>query len=204
MSVATAAARESTTHWTVGEMTTVLRDLYSSKGALAVLQIFGLDRVLAEQDDPELWAAALVRHWPDPRDPEMDPTTLRFGLGRQVPDENVGGIVLGRSGLEQLEVWCFERVDAQRLRAVACAERPSISFGMMLMSGGALDPDAAQVSLVSDYLDISRPSQGQDRALVHAGTSVPLSAGTGETRHWERAEEGIWVETEEVFSRWLA
>jgi hypothetical protein len=34
--------------------------------------------------------------------------------------------------------------------------------------------------------------------------SIPPNAGSGETRHWEKIEDGSWVETEEVFSQWLA
>jgi hypothetical protein len=133
----------------------------------------------------------------------MEPATLHFGLGRLVPDGQVEGVLLGRSGLEQLETWCFERVSDRHLRPVECPERAPTSFGLMLMGGGTPGLDTLQASLVSDYLDVSRPSFGQARALVHAGTSAPIAAGTGETRYWERAEDGTWVETDEVFARWL-
>jgi len=180
-------------------MTDIRQDLLATGGAIAVLRLYGLDRVLTEQDDPALWAAVLVRHWPAPGSPDMDPAALRFGVGGIPADEARAS---PRSGLEKIETWCFERVDADHLRVVPCAERPQVSFMFALAMGASTeDPELLRGRM---YLDVSRPSRGEERALVHAGVSAPPNAGTGETRRWRVGDTGNWTETAETVSRWLA
>jgi hypothetical protein len=60
------------------------------------------------------------------------------------------------------------------------------------------------VAWVQDVLEVSRPSLGERTALVYAGMSAPVNAGSGETRLWDRAADGKWSETGEIVSRWLA
>lgn len=176
------------------------------EAALAVLRRYGLDAILTDHDDPALWAAAVARHWPAPDDPNLDAAALRFAIGRLPP---AGGDEAGastRSGMETEDVWCFERVDAGHLRAVPCDDGPQVSFMFALAmasigDGSALDDP--QVYRGRLYLDLSRPSRHEARALVHAGTSAPGNAGIGETRVWCVDESGTWVETDEVVARWL-
>ena len=161
-------------------MTETLELLLEREGADAVLQRFGLERLLTEHDDPALWAAALARHWTDPGSPGSHPDTLRFGIGRVVPDDAHEPGQLARSGMEQLETWCFERVDEQRLRAVECRQEVGFSF-MGAIALGQTDVLADPgLSVVKQYLDIARPSVAAERALVHAGMSMPPNAGSGE------------------------
>jgi hypothetical protein len=174
--------------------------------ARARLARYGLDDLLTAQDDPVFWAAAVAQHWPPPESADLHPAELRFGLGR-LPAGGAGEAVAStRSGLEVDEEWCFERVDAERLRAVPCQEhpQPSFLFAVAMASSGegaALnDPAIYQGRL---YLDLSRPSRGQARALVHAGTSALGTAGRGETHVWAVDEEGRWEDTGEVVARWL-
>jgi hypothetical protein len=184
-------------------MSDALRVLYKREGTMGVLRAFGLHRMLSEEDDPALWAAALIRHWHAPIEPDLDPACLRFTVSRPVSGKAALEFKLGRSGMLELEVWCFERVEHDRLRVVQCPERPSLSFMGMLMSSspGA----AAQMgSWVQDLLEVSRPSLGERAALVHAGMSAPVTAGSGETRLWARAADGTWFETDEVVAHWLA
>ena len=179
-------------------MTDIRQDLLATGGAIAVLRLYGLDRVLTEQDDPALWAAVLVRHWPAPGSPDMDPAALRFGIGKIPPDQAHAS---PRSELQEIETWCFERVDASRLRVTQCADHPQVSFMFALaMGASADDPDLYRGRM---YLDVSRPSQGQEQALVHWGISAPPNAGTGETRYWRIDDRGAWQETQEILSRWL-
>ena len=185
-------------------MSDTLGELLVQQGAGAVLRAFGLDEVLSEADDAQLWACAVARHWPAPGDPEMDPAALRFGIGQVVPGPEGAEAQGTKSGMASLAVWCFQRAGAGRLQAVACQERHSMGLMGMLISGNAAAIGDPGVSLVRDYLDLSRPSSGQDRALVHAGTSLPVNAGRGETCYWARQADGRWVETGEVFARWLA
>ena len=184
-------------------MSEALEVLYRSDGAMGVLRAFGLNRVLTEQDDPALWAAALVRHWHAPDEPELQPAALRFGVSRPVPNREIGAVKLGRGGMQELEVWCFERVETGRLRPVACEDQPGPSFMGALM-GGSLAAVAQVGAWVQDILEVSRPSLGVSAALVHAGMSAPLNAGSGETRLWIRAADGTWTETDEVVSQWLS
>lgn len=170
---------------------------------MGVLRAFGLNRLLTDQDDAALWAAALVRHWHAPHEPELHLDGLRFGVGRTVPASLAGEVNPGRSGMQGLELWCFERVEARRLRPMACPQQPALSFMGALMSGGP--GAAAQIgSLVQDILEVSRPSLGESAALVYVGMSAPVNAGSGETRQWVRSAGGTWIETDEIVSRWLA
>ena len=185
-------------------MSSVLDSLYEREGAAGVLSAFGLDRILTDQDDPEFWAAALRRHWHAPAESEMQPDALRFGVGRPVPDDDARDVRVSRSGMEALEEWCFERFEADRLRVVECQDQVTPSFMGMLMGSGSLAAAGDAGSWVRDYLEVSRPSLGESRVLVHAGMSAPVGVGSGETRAWVRADDGGWVETEEVLARWLA
>jgi hypothetical protein len=174
--------------------------------ALALLRQYGLDPILTDQDDPALWAAVLARHWPAPDDPDLNAAVLRFGIGRLPPAGGADAGASTRSGMEMEEVWCVERVDAAHLRAVPCNDRPQVGFMAAMVMASAGDGSALDDPRVYRgrlYLDLSRPSRGEERALVHAGTSAPGNAGTGETRLWHVDEGGTWVETEEVVARWL-
>jgi len=185
-------------------MSEAMKALYKREGAMGLLLAFGLHRILTDQDDPELWAAALIRHWHAPGEAEMQPGALRFGVGGPMVDDDARDADVSRSGMEALEGWCFERVEADRLRVVECQEQPAPSFMGVLMSGDTLAATGNTDSWVKDYLEVSRPSLGQTRGLVHAGMSAPLGAGSGETRAWVRADGGTWIETDEVLARWLA
>jgi len=185
-------------------MSSALDSLYEREGAAGILRAFGLDRILNDQDDPELWAAVLMRHWHAPGDAELQPSALRFGVGGPMPDDDARGARVSRSGMEALEEWCFERFEADRLRVVECQVQSAPSFMSMLMGSGSLAAAGDAGSWVREYLEVSRPSLGESRGLVHAGMSAPLGAGSGETRAWVRADDGRWVETEEVLARWLA
>lgn len=184
-------------------MSDALKVLYKREGTMGVLRAFGLHRMLTDEDDPALWAAVLIRHWHAPAEPDLDPACLRFTVSRPVSAKAAHEFKLGRSGMLELEVWCFERVEHDRLRVVHCPEPPSLSFMGMLMN---ISPGAAAQmgSWVQDLLEVSRPSLGERAALVHAGMSAPVNAGSGETRLWARAADGTWFETEEVVARWLA
>ena len=174
------------------------QDLLATRGAMAVLRLYGLDRILTAQDDPALWGTILTQHWPAPGSPDMDPAALRFGIGKIPPDEAHAS---PRSGLEEIETWCFERVDTGHLRVVQCEDRPQTSFMFALVTDTSTsDPDLYRGRM---YLDVSRPSQGEERALVHWGISTPPNAGTGETRYWQVNDKGTWEETTETVSRWL-
>ena len=184
-------------------MSAELQELLEKKGTLAVLRVFGLEQVLTDQDDPGLWASVLAQYWPAPWEPDIVPATLRFRISRII-SAGEESVQADRSGMVQIEEWCFERIDGDRLQVVECEDGPKLSFMATMASGNLSAINDPQASWVRDYLDISRPSDNHKKALVHKGMSIPPNAGSGETRYWEKIKDGSWVETEEVFSHWLA
>ncbi len=149
------------------------------------LQLYGLEEALTDQDDPRLWAAALVKHWPAPDDPNLDVSRLSFGIGRR-PGGSAGPAVHGPSGIVIIEVWGFQRADAEHLRAVRS------------------DRETRSSSYPEHILEISRPSAGSRTAFVHAGGHPAPLVGYGETKVWIQQDDGSWVETDEVVSSWIS
>lgn len=69
------------------------------KGELAsrrYLQAWGLDEVLTEKDDPELWATVLARYWPAPDKRRLNVGGLLFAVGKMENPQN-------KSPLEEFE-----------------------------------------------------------------------------------------------------
>jgi len=153
----------------------------------SILYTYGLAQVLTHQDDPQLWAAALSKYWPAPEAPiinmwgytlEWNVSSLRFGIGRPKHSSTVE--------IEVAEAWCFERTDATHLQVKKCQENKPVDFDNPWY-----------------YLDVTRPSKGQNQALVHFGNSHGGLAGHGITYQWKRQEDGVWVE-EKAISEWLS
>ena len=178
--------------------------LYDQFGAQKVLEIFGLDKVISTTDDPELWAAAIQKHWSAPNEPGALPESLRFGIGKKAfsKDGATEEVLATQSGMEQVETWCFKRMSETQLEVTDCPAA-SLSFMSMLITGSTSAIDSGVVSLTKEYLDVERPSCGKSKVLVHAGFSAPPSAGSGETRYWIKNADGKWVESEETYSRWI-
>jgi hypothetical protein len=183
-------------------MTDRLSEILIDKGASWVLHIFGLDKILTDQDDPWLWAAVLVHHWPAPWDPEMNPATLRFGIGGIV-DKSVQDELSSRSGMEPIEEWCFDSMNTNRLTVKLCSTTPTLSFMTLLASVNLNSQSDLYTSMVRNYLEISRPSNKIGKALVHKGFTSPPNVGAGQTRYWIPKEDGSWIETDDIYSQWL-
>ena len=187
----------------------------SAEQAMAALEAYGLTVLLMEQDDPVFWAAAVEKHWPRPDAPDILPAALRFETGRIVGEGEPPAS--NRSGMADVEEWCFASDEPGRLRVKKCVEVPYVPpMNLMDMfkavQAGSLDfnspelkqtPGNPDYSLVRMYLTVSRPSKGQKTALVHKGNGATGNIGYGETRVWKRVR-GKWVETEEIVSRWLS
>jgi hypothetical protein len=182
----------------------------------AVLLAYGLDVLLTEQDDPGLWAAALRQHWPAADDPRCAEQILRFGIGRRIREgEDLSDPTLslhaGSRGMVEIEEWCFERVDPGRLRVTRCQPQTAASplWDMMPMADkirGILSGSPPPVSppLCLSRLDVTRPSQNVDEAVVHSGTIAGPLAGSGAAVLWRRRDDGSWAETDEVVVRWIS
>lgn len=183
-------------------MPDTLQELFQRNGALDILRVYGLDQILTEEDDPWLWAYVLIHHWPAPWELHIEPAALRFGICRVI-SESEETVQIARNGMEQIEEWCFERVDVDHLQVRECVDIPKVSFMTMIANATQSALSEPQASLMRDYLDISRPTHNQGKALVHRGISAPPNAGSGETRYWMQKEDGSRVESNEVFFRWL-
>jgi hypothetical protein len=185
----------------------------SAEQAMAVLESYGLTAILTEQDDPTLWAAVVLKHWPKLDAPEMLPAALRFETGRILAEGEPPAS--NRSGMADVEEWCFASDAPGRLRVKKCGDVPPIApMGLMdilkaTQAGGFNSPELQRTlgnpdySPVRLYLTMSRPSKGQKTALVHNGMGGSPNIGYGETRVWKRVR-GKWVQTEEIVSRWLS
>ncbi|MCL4861297.1 MAG: hypothetical protein KJZ93_17910 [Caldilineaceae bacterium] len=145
----------------------------------SVLQLYGLDQALTDQDDPRLWAAVLTKHWPRPEDPDLFVAGLIFSIAETPHDREH----LERSGMAPVETWYFERTDAKHLKAVR---------------------NKSEARYPRRILEISRPSANATTAFVHMGGAPGPFMGRGEIRVWARQEDGGWAETEEVVSMWIA
>jgi len=183
---------------------------------MAVLQAYGLDALLTEQDDPCLWAAALRQHWPAPDDPSCAESILRFGIGRRMcegedPSDPTRSMHAGSSGMVEVEEWCFERVDPGHLRVAQCRPQAAaiplwnmtslVDSVKALQSGKSL-PVSLPVGL--SRLDVTRPSQGVSEAVIHSGLIAGPLAGSGAAVLWRRQDDGSWAETDEVVVRWVS
>ncbi len=178
--------------------------------------MYGLDALLTGQDDPALWEAALLRHWPTPDSPDCLVDALRFDLGRplaegELPQGERNELHASMRGMVDIEEWCFERVDGARLRVKTCPPQtgaaPALNYGlglpmmMMGMGQGQQTPPPPAQSIFM-YLGISRPSSGAAQAVVFAGSTAP-GLGDGAAYLWQRDEQGNWQQTDHCLARWF-
>ncbi len=184
-----------------------------------ILQVFGLEVLLTEADDPALWAAALRQYWPRPNDPKCMVEALRFEIGRRLTDgeqpqgeDNERDAVM--RGMVEIQKWRFERVDEDHLQPEPCptGETPPVilpGLNLMVMMSGMTSgtmpgpppiPLPTQVIFIS--LGISRPSQELGEAVVFSGFTAP-GVGEGNAYLWRRAENSQWVMTDQRVAWWL-
>jgi hypothetical protein len=173
---------------------------------------YGLDILLTELDDPELWEAALRQHWPAPDSPDCLVDALRFDIGRclgdgEQPQGEVNEQYAKMRGMVDIQEWCFERVDDTHLRVKPCPSptqaAPSFFLGPSLsaiMSGQIQFVPPSQVVFM--YLGISRPSQLVTQAVVYAGSSAP-GVGEGSAHIWQRLEYGHWEQSDQRVAWWI-
>lgn len=180
---------------------------------LSLIQAYGLDALLTDQDDPALWEAALRQHWPAPGDPTCMVDALRFDLGRRLAE---GELPLGEKnelhsvmrGMVDIEEWCFERADDVRLRVKTCPPQTgnpavlNLGLGLSAMMTIGQGPVIPPIQVVFVYLGISRPSSGNRQAVVFAGTQAP-GVGDGSAYLWQKNDQGHWEQTDQCLARWL-
>ena len=150
---------------------------------ILLLQLYGLDQLLDDQDDPHLWAAAVGKHWPEPNDPNLQIPRILFGVGRIVSKEET--ITSHHpSGMVIIKEWHFERTDGGSLKPIPIEHEVSWQ----------LYPE--------HILHVSRPSASQKTAIVHAGSNPAPLIGGGQTNVWKRQVDGSWIEADEVITAW--
>ena len=178
-----------------------------------MLQAYGLETLLTEQDDPELWEAALRRHWPKPDSPDCLVEALRFNIGRSLAEgEQPQGEANEQSaqmrGMVDIEEWCFERVGEAQLKFKTCPGAapaapvllPGLGLEMMMVMGQA--PVAPLPQTVFMYLGISRPSREAAQAVVYSAWSAP-GVGDGSAHLWQRQEDGRWEQSGQRVAWWI-
>jgi hypothetical protein len=177
-----------------------------------LLQIFGINALLSEQDDPLLWEAALAAHWKLPDDPSCLVNTLRFDIGRRLAEGEIAqgepnSLHAVQRGMVDIQEWCFERVDDTHLCAKACPEIGPVVVAMPLsissmMSLGETSQIPVALPSMSITLGISRPSLETGKAVVYAGFSAP-GVGQGDTYIWKRQTDGRWEQTPQRTAWWI-
>lgn len=184
-------------------MSEKLIKILEEKGSLAVLKLFGLDKILTGQDDPDLWAMVLASHWSAPGEPDLMVEGLRFGLALEIPATEGSNeeFVQSRSGMHSIKVWCFKTNETGDLFIEECGPESSSSFFTSFILA---EPETRKLPVVKSMIDIQRPSLGCSEALVHVGTYIPPNMGQGDTRRWIRETDGNWLETNEIVFNWIA
>lgn len=182
--------------------------------AYPAIQTFGLETLLTDQDDPELWEAALQANWPLPADPACLVDALRFDLGRRLvegetPQGEKNELHAKMRGMVDIEEWCFERIDETHLKVKPCPETtpPPAFLGMgmglsMMMTIGQQTPPPMPVQVVFVYLGITRPSRGAAQAVVYSGSTAP-GVGDGKALIWQRKEGRGWEPTDQRVAWWI-
>jgi hypothetical protein len=179
---------------------------------LELIQSFGVDVLLTEQDDPLLWEQALAAHWKNPTDPTLLVEAMRFDIGRRLaegeqPQDEINTRHASQRGLVDLEEWCFERSDSAHLRLVQCPPVPVQSFAIPLSISSLMTFKPTEHPLpapqpIFDSLGISRPSNSVEEAVVYEGFSAP-GVGQGTATVWIRQAEGSWVKTNQRTAWWI-
>ncbi len=187
-----------------------------------LIQAYGLDALLTEQDDPALWEAALSAYWPHPGDPASLVDALRFDVGRRLaegetPQGETNSLHANMRGMVDIVEWCFERVDDSRLRIKTCPAQspPPLSSllggglsAMMMPPGGVFSagtpatPIAPLPQVVFIYLGITRPSLGLNEAVVYSATTAP-GVGDGKALLWQCQPDGAWLPTDQRVAWWI-
>jgi len=178
------------------------------------LTTYGLETLLKDQDDPRLWESALSRHWQRLDDPSFVLSGLRFCLGRkleegQEPQGEKSYDQYNKYGMLDVGEWAFEKMDEQHLRVIPCPPNApalpvlSIGSGVAGMMGTPNFSAPVVLPQIKQYLGLSRPSRGVDKAVVFSGVIMP-GASDGKAMLWKLDPDGSWQETDQCITRWLS
>ncbi len=166
------------------------------------LKSYGLDKIITDADDPGLWQAILCRYWPTAGHKKLHVSALRFGIGKVRKKKPKQGNIKNKievTGISRNHLWpinfqeeyCFTRISARKLKPLKAGTNDK---GMRI----------ADLYKRLMFLDVTRPSQGKDRVNIHHGGSFGPLAGWGAVVVWIKNENGEWIETDEILSRWVS
>lgn len=167
--------------------------------ANSILQLYGLDQILSDQDDPQLWAIVLSESWTSPNNSKINVASLRFGIGRVALKTELK--------IQPFEAWGFEQVDFNRLRPKSYPVSPYTdadfdktlhnSIKSILFYLPFVNTEYPRLSLV-----LTRPSKGEKEVLVFSGAQYAHNFGYGETCVWLYQSSGIWQKAEKPLKWW--
>ena len=178
--------------------------------ALEVLVGYGLGQALSEEDDPALWAAAVLKHWS-----RWSPASL-VDQGYEALLFVVGpaGSLAGSSGGRGAVRWVVEPDGRGGWRATnyeGWERHPNPTPGMLRLRrwqekrGGPIESGPLPRLL----LGIERPSRGLDEARVHSGAFYDAGVGSGQATLWRKrpgasGAGASWEEVGGTFGGWRA
>ena len=177
--------------------------------ASGLLAGYRLDRVLSEEDDPDLWAAAVLEHWSS-----WSPSVL-VERGYEALFFVVGPArsLAGPSGGRGAERWVVDPDGRGGWRATNYEEwerHPDPTPGMLRLrrrwqERGVLFKVGPLPRLL---LGIERPSRGLDEARVHSGAFYDAGVGSGHAAVWKKRPGAsgsvVWEEGEKAPGGWRA
>jgi len=163
------------------------------------LSLYGLDQIVAAQDDPYFWASVVSTYWPLPADAKMEPAKYHFGVGYASRDTEMR--------IQPTQAWAFERVDANRLRLRDCPTS-RVSDALIDNRLQSLVPFSLLYCFSAEYwpygaIVITCPSQHQKEAFAFAGFQVNGRTGWGETKVWRFRPSAKW-EALETVAQWVS
>ena len=146
------------------------------KEPLEVLAAYGLDEILTAEDDPILWATAVVDAWPFPRDPQANLSEYYFQVAISLPDsdqfEHQEWRLSEAAGRVCANPWTEEEKRAEIIQRWG---KPYLEPAMMTIC-------------------VPRPSANLNTGWVNSGFVV--LGGLGGSGHWDdwvRRPDGSWV-----------
>lgn len=179
---------------------------------IALLALYGLDGVVTVNDDPQLWAAVVLKQWLDEaiRLKQMAKTLQNqlHNPSSLVADPIVALLAepVPSDLLPWIGMYCFEVYTAEdSLDRIEkwCVEREKESFVTRVWT----EADARQVEgskrLALYSLAVSRPSRHRDQAWVSVSNVLEARSGMGQECLWVREGNGAW-RPDKLLSMWVS
>ena len=152
-----------------------------------ILRAYGLDAVLTDEDDPELWRVLLRRYFPAP-------SGLRLMEPERFPCLTFAVVLWSERMLRQIEV------NLSR-------PRKSDYWRITRLPSGDLVPTKSRHTLLPySHLElrVPRPTLGLAMTTVQFGARCSVTVGSGNFSTWAKSSDGIWSPTGVEFGHWVS